>query len=190
MTPTASAMPPMNRREALKATTALFGAVAVLGACDREPRQAATGEKAAASPRTLSPDDQALMEEIADTLLPTTAASPGAKAANAGAEINLLLSDCYAAKDQQRVVQGLRDFRAQHAAFASLPRPDRERLLRALDAEAKKAGESHYFPLVRELALRAYFSSQVGMTQALRYVRVPGKWVGCVPRTPGQPAWG
>ncbi|HKG92766.1 MAG TPA: gluconate 2-dehydrogenase subunit 3 family protein [Gemmatimonadaceae bacterium] len=181
----------MNRREALKATTALLGGALALAACGREPRQAAAGP-----PRVLTPDDQALVEEIADTLLPTTAASPGAKAAGAGAEINLLLSDCYPAKDQQRVVQGLREFRGTcgarcaGAGFASLPRPDRERLLREIDAEAKRAGETHYFGLLRELALRAYFSSEVGMTQALRYVRVPGKWVGCVPRTPGQPAWG
>jgi hypothetical protein len=42
---------------------------------------------------------------------------------------------------------------------------------------------------VRELALRAYFSSEVGMTQALRYVQTPGRWEGCVPLEPGQPAW-
>jgi hypothetical protein len=43
---------------------------------------------------------------------------------------------------------------------------------------------------VRTLALGAYFSSEIGMTQALRYVRVPGKYVGCMPLEPGQPAWG
>jgi hypothetical protein len=63
-------------------------------------------------------------------------------------------------------------------------------LLREIDAEAQKAGETHYFPLVRELALRAYFSSEVGMTKATRYVLVPGRWVGCMPLKPGQPAWG
>jgi len=43
---------------------------------------------------------------------------------------------------------------------------------------------------VRDLALGAYFSSEIGMTKALRYVRVPGKYVGCMPLEPGQPAWG
>jgi hypothetical protein len=28
------------------------------------------------------------------------------------------------------------------------------------------------------------------MTKSLRYIQVPGKWVGCTPLTPGQPAWG
>ena len=185
-------MPPMNRREALKATTLLLGGAlvsssGVLTACAPERRAPATG--------ALSADDQALVEEIADTLLPTTAASPGAKAAGAGAAINLLLTDCYEPPAQQRVVQGLAELRALcrdrcGAGFASLAPRERERLLREIDAAAQKAGDAHWFGLVRELALRAYFSSEVGMTQALRYVRNPGRWTGCVPLQPGQPAWG
>ena len=73
--------------------------------------------------------------------------------------------------------------------FAALPQREREQVLREIDAEAQKAGPTHYFNLVRELALRAYFSSEIGMTKSLRYVMVPGKWVGCVPLNPGQPAW-
>jgi len=185
-------MPPMNRREALKATTALVGGVlatsaGLLTACEREPRAASSG--------VLTAGDQALVEEIADTLLPTTPASPGAKAAGAGAAINLLLTDCYEPKAQQRVVQGLKDFRVScrdrcGSGFASLAPGERERLLHEIDAEARKVGEDHYFPLLRELALRAYFSSEIGMTRALRYVQTPGRWVGCMPLKPGQPAWG
>ena len=66
---------------------------------------------------------------------------------------------------------------------------DRENWLRRIDAEAKRDGGKHYFPLVRELSLQAYFSSEIGMTKALRYILVPGRWVGCVPLAPGQPAW-
>jgi hypothetical protein len=188
----------MNRRDALKATTALVGGVlvastGVLGACGRESPEA---RKSTEAPGVLSADDRALVEEIADTLLPTTAAAPGAKAAGAGAAIDLLLTDCYEADAQRRVVQGLDEFRERcrdrcGAGFASLAQGERERLLREVDAEAQKVDEkTHWFPLVRELSLRAYFSSEVGMTQALRYVRTPGRWEGCVPLQPGQPAWG
>lgn len=184
-------MIPMNRREALKATTALLGGVlvgssGVLLACNRDtPRRA---------PGVLSADDETLVEDIADTLLPSTPASPGAKAAGVGTTINLLLTDCYKPDAQQRVVDGLRRFRTTCAArcgngFASLPRRDREQLLREIDAEAQQNPDTHYFTLVRELAHGAYFSSQIGATQALRYVPVPGRFDGCVPLTPGQPAW-
>jgi len=189
----------MNRREALKAGgavvgAALFASSGVLAACGKEER-AERGDRAASSPGVLSADDQALMEEIADTLLPDTPSSPGAKAAGAGASIQLLLTDCYDAAAQQRVVRGLTAFRetcrARHVArFASLPRADREQLLRDVDAEAKKAGGTHWFPAVREVAERAYWTSETGMTKALRWVRTPGHFTGCMPLAKGQPAWG
>lgn len=185
-------MPPMNRREAVKATTLLLGGVLVtthgaLIACTRDANEA--------NGKILTVDDQSLIEEIADTLLPTTPSSPGAKAAGAGAAINLLLTDCYEPEAQQRVVAGLEELRTTcrrryGAGFASLTESERAQLLREIDAEAQAAGATHYFGLVRELAVRAYFSSEIGMTRALRYVLVPGKWVGCVPLAPGQPAWG
>ena len=182
---------PMNRREAVRATTLVVGGLLltsnglVLG-CTREQPEHATG-------RVLNADDQALIEEIADTLLPTTASSPGARAAGAGATINFLLTDCYEPDAQVKVVNGLKEFRkacdARHnAEFASLATPQREQLLRELDATAV-AAKGHYFELVRELAVRSYFTSEIGMTRARRWTLVPGKWVGCVPLAPDQPAW-
>ncbi|AHG93491.1 twin-arginine translocation pathway signal (plasmid) [Gemmatirosa kalamazoonensis] len=161
----------MNRREAVKLAL-VGGAVA---ACARE---------------TAPADDDALLESIADTLLPDTPSSPGARAAGAKAGIHLLLADCYDAAAQRKVADGLRDFRARHAGFASRPQAERERILRDVDAEAKRAGDAHWFHLARELANRAYFSSEIGMTRALRFTMIPGKWVGCTDLAPGQPAWG
>jgi hypothetical protein len=66
---------------------------------------------------------------------------------------------------------------------------NRENWLRRIDAEATASKGDHYFKLLRELSLQAYFSSEIGTTKALRYVMTPGKWVGCVPLQPGQPAW-
>jgi Gluconate 2-dehydrogenase subunit 3 len=183
----------MNRREAVRTTTLVVGGLLltsnglVLG-CVRER------EPARIAGRVLNEDDQALIEQIADTLLPTTKASPGARAANAGPEINLLLSDCYEPDAQVRVVNGLKQFRAACKAkfdrtFSALSPSQREQLLREIDAEARRT-KGHYFELVRELAERVYFSSEVGMTKARRWVMEPGKWVGCVPLIPGQPAWG
>ena len=185
-------MPPMNRREAMRTTAVFVGGLLLTSnglvlACARESEHRLAG-------RVLSADDQALMEAIADTLLPTTTASPGARAAGAGAEINLLLTDCYEPDAQVRVVNGLKEFRQTcHAnfdrEFTALTPPQREQLLRAIDATAVRA-KGHYFELVRELAERAYFSSEIGMTRARRWMLEPGKWVGCVPLVPGQPAWG
>jgi hypothetical protein len=183
----------MNRREAIRATTAILGGVLItsngfLVACSRDRAEAAT------TGGVLSTEDQALIEEIADTLLPTTAASPGAKAAGAGAAINLLVTDCWEPEKAQRVVDGLKQFRQTSQTrgggeFVTLGVAKREALLREIDAEAQGKGDVHYFNLVRELALQAYFSSEIGMTKARRWIMVPGKFVGCTPLKPGQPAW-
>ena len=73
--------------------------------------------------------------------------------------------------------------------FASLSPSERERMLRELDAEARKVGDTHWFALVRQLSSQAYFSSEIGMTKALRWIQTPGRWEGCTPLHPGQPAW-
>jgi hypothetical protein len=161
----------VNRRDALKAGAALFASSGTLVACR-------TGR---ASSRVLSDEDQVLAEEIADTLLPTTAGSPGAKAAGTGAAMNLILTDCYKPAEQRAVREGLARFRAKN--FLKLSRADREAFVRSVGTQA-------WFAPVRDLALGAYFSSETGMTKALRYVRVPGKYVGCMPLARGQPAWG
>ncbi len=167
----------MKRRDALKAAGliaggALLASSGILAACR-------TGR--AQGSRVLSDEDQVLAEEIADTLLPTTAGSPGAKAAGTGAAINLILSDCYEPEDQRAFMEGLARFRAEK--FLEQSRAERETFVRSVGRQA-------WFQPVRDLALGAYFSSETGMTKALRYVRVPGKYVGCMPLAPGQPAWG
>jgi hypothetical protein len=186
-------MPPVNRREALQLTTGIVGAAmvssALLSACGGEAPPAAGGAA------TLTADDRRLMEEIADALLPTTPSSPGAKAAGAGEGMALLLIDCYDAAAQRRMTDGLAALRSLCSDrcggdFTKLSPTERERLLVEIDAEAVRMGDGHWFHLMREVALRAYFSTEIGMTQALRYVRVPGRWTGCVPLEPGQPAWG
>jgi len=179
-------MHPMNRREAVKTTGVLLTGMLItstgLTACKGETRNIGTG--------VLNADDQALVEAIADTLLPDTANSPGAKAAHVGPVINLLLTDCREPAEQKRVVDGLKQFRntvGDH--FASMSQANRENWLRRIDAEAKASSGDHYLTLLRELSLQAYFSSEIGATKALRYIMTPGKWVGCVPLQPGQPAW-
>lgn len=187
-------LPRVDRRTALKAGGVAVGATlltssALLTAC--------SGERTppAATSSGVSPDDVQLLEEIADTILPTTPASPGAKAAGVGPILALLVNDCYDAEDQRRLRDGLSTLRALcidrcGGAFTKLSPTEREALLVEVDADAVKQGDTHWFHLARELSLRAFFSSEIGMTRALRYVRVPGRWTGCVPLEPGQPAWG
>ena len=48
---------------------------------------------------------------------------------------------------------------------------------------------AHYFRMMKELALLGYFTSEIGCTQALRYVESPGRFDPCVPYQSGEKAW-
>jgi hypothetical protein len=52
-----------------------------------------------------------------------------------------------------------------------------------------EAPPTPFFKIMKELTLLGYFTSEVGATQSLAYLPVPGKYEGCVKMTPGQKAW-
>jgi hypothetical protein len=56
--------------------------------------------------------------------------------------------------------------------------------------ESKKPGDpSHYFRMMKELTIIAFFTSETGATKTLRYKAVPGKYQGDVPYKKGDRAW-
>ncbi|MEO7502620.1 MAG: gluconate 2-dehydrogenase subunit 3 family protein [Gemmatimonadaceae bacterium] len=48
---------------------------------------------------------------------------------------------------------------------------------------------SHYFRMMKELALLGYFTSEIGCTQAQRYIESPGRFDPCTDYRPGEKAW-
>jgi hypothetical protein len=78
-------------------------------------------------------------------------------------------------------------------ADAFLPDERKENVPGAADVSAApgiSADEPpHYFRMMKELALLGYFTSQIGSTQAMRYVESPGRFDPCTTYKPGEPAW-
>lgn len=125
-----------------------------------------------------------LLNEIAETILPATASVPGAKAAKVGQFIAVIVSDCYEPEDQKRFMTGLAKVDAEAKSrygktYLKLGQGMRHDLLTELDVQqkaAKKAGgEAHYFRKIKDLVLWGYFTSEIGSTQALRFVEYPGR---------------
>jgi glucoside 3-dehydrogenase (cytochrome c) hitch-hiker subunit len=48
---------------------------------------------------------------------------------------------------------------------------------------------THYFRMMKELAMLGYFTSEIGCKQAQRYAETPGRYDPCVPYKPGDKAW-
>ena len=142
----------------------------------------------------------ALMNEIADTILPATK-SPGAKEAKVGDFMAVMVLDCYEEKNQKVFTEGLKKIdelseQKYNNSFVEADPKQRTELLTALDKEQKeyqdkkaKDDPSHYFRMMKELTLLGYFTSKEGATQALRYKAVPGHYDGDVPYKKGDKAW-
>lgn len=136
----------VTRREAIGRVAAMLGGVAFVGgsgllaACERTPRAAANGTYQQVG--QLSAADVALLDEVADTILPTTARSPGAKAAGTGPFMAIMVRDTYKPREQQIFYDGLRslDAASQKASgkrFMDATPQQRLALLQQLDREQK-----------------------------------------------------
>ncbi len=203
----------MERRELLKMIAAATGCAFVGG------EVWASGVTAAAAPASapegtihntiFSATDIALLDEIAETILPTTT-TPGAKDAACGTQMAVQIRDCYNTTEQAWFMDGLTQLEQrcqqdyQHN-FMQLSQVQRHQLLVRLDGEAKLKNAQlpaandnttqsanstpHYFTLLKQLTLFVFFTSKVAATQVLRYSAIPGKYDGNLPYKKGDRAW-
>ncbi len=186
----------MNRRDALASIAllvggTLVGAEAFLTGCKT------TGKKEG----LFALDDMGFLDEVGDTILPTTASSPGAKAAQIGQFMKTIVTDCYSEDDQKIFTDGITKLndaskKKYDKGFMELGADQKHDLLVMLDDEAKKYNSTkkekdahHYFSLMKQLTVWGYFTSKPGAEQALRYVPVPGKYIGDYPYKKGDKAW-
>jgi hypothetical protein len=199
----ASARAAIDRREAIRRVSGLLGGIALstsagfLAGCDRRARTVAATTGAG----LFTPADIAFLDEVAETILPATG-TPGAKAAQCGAFIALMITDSYDEKDRQAFREGMQALdaecrKAHQLDFMTASAAQRQSLLETLDKAQKAAREArgadqaprHYFERIKELTVVGYFTSEIGCTQALRYAETPGRFDPCVPYTPGERAW-
>lgn len=219
----------ITRRQAVLRVSALLGGAALIGStawisgCTTEKPAATNGE-------AFTNDDVAYLDEIADTILPTTI-TPGAKAAKTGAFMALMVRDTYSPEDEKIFRDGMKALdqaskdKNGGKSFMQATPEQRLALLQALDqqqfdysqkrkADAKKKSDeflaekqggkpapqsteanqivdqppNRYFQMMKQLALLGYFTSEIGMTQAQRYVEAPGRYDPCIPYD-GKPSW-
>lgn len=127
----------MNRREALSRVSLLLGGSIVgaeffLAGCKSSTSGAAA----------FSAEDIALLDEIGETIIPATPDSPGAKAAQIGEFMKVMVNDCYDENQQQAFTDGIGTFKKavkekHKKGFTELSADERIAFLTALDKEAK-----------------------------------------------------
>jgi len=189
----------MNRREALKYTTITLGAAlsatttaAILQGCTAEPGSDWI-------PGTLSPTQAEALAAMAETILPATDDSPGARDVHVHRFIDTLLTDWANDETRQEWMEG---FQALHQeltgktkdpAFNKLSAEDQEAALRAINERALSGAPNtatdSFFLELKGQVIGGYFSSkEVGMN-ILAYDPVPGEYLGCIPVEEVGKAW-
>jgi hypothetical protein len=136
----------ISRREAIRRVSALLGGMALVGGS----RLLAAAEKdrpaVAGSVGEFGVEDIAFLDEIAETILPATK-TPGAKAAETGAFMALMVTDCYGPAQQKVFHDGMRKLedackKANTVSFLAATPPQRLALLKVLDQEQKRVMDS------------------------------------------------
>jgi hypothetical protein len=206
----------ITRREAVQRVMAMMGGLALVGGVRAEAYTVAPGaleQAMAQGVGTFTAADVALLDEIAETMLPETS-TPGAKAAKTGAFMALMVTDVYTDRNQRVFREGMKALddacrSAMSVSFMEATPGQRLGLLEALDREQHTEMESrvtirtryppppprpedeppHYFRMMKELALLGYFTSEIGYTRAMRYIESPGRFDPDVPVGPGDRSW-
>ena len=189
----------MNRREALKNVAFLMGGTILcsqtfLTSCAFDREAEITGDG-----KTYSEKDIALMNEIGETIIPTTD-TPGAKATGIGKFMVVMVNDCYDEENRIAFRKGLdmihENFKEEFGKpFVEATPEEHTRFLIGLEKEMaayysnkKPEQPDHYYRILKELTLLGYFTSEIGCNQALNYIQTPGAYKACIPYEGGK-AW-
>ncbi len=203
----------MDRRDAVRYISVLLGTAVVGGDAFLMGCKSNTGKT-----DWLSAESIAYLDEIAETILPRTK-TPGAKDAQVGKFMTVMVNDCYEEGDQKAFKEGmdkLNDASKQkyEKVFMEITPEQRKELLTTTDKEAKEYQKKvsdynskedakqvadskytkqkmspHYFTMMKQITLLGFFTSKPGATEALRYKAVPGKFDGNYPYKKGDRAW-
>ncbi|MCF2502476.1 gluconate 2-dehydrogenase subunit 3 family protein [Dyadobacter sp. CY107] len=174
----------MNRREAVQKITFLLG-----GTISAPLMAGIMGEKLNFGPSLdLSAEQEALLADVADTIIPTTG-TPGAKAAGADKFITRVMRDCFEMADQKKFYSGLEKIDAQSKevygkGFSALDATQKNDIVKRTTVSDKP-----FFLQMKGLTVTGYFTSEIGATQALDYLPIPGRFDGSWPMPKGQKSW-
>ena len=184
----------MKRREAISSLSVIAGGSIILP-------QMLSGCETAEHPYALfDRGDTELLNDIAETIIPETPGSPGAKAANVGDFIQRYVTNCFSPVDQKIFLDGLAKLKAETdnnfgKRFTSLSSAEKAAVVRGLEKQRTEYQRNaipgtppHFYHLLKSTILFGYFTSEQGATTALRYVPVPGGQKGIIPYE-GEKAW-
>jgi hypothetical protein len=171
-----------NRRIAIQQLLLIWAGVAFLPACLHNEQKVSIPLRDI----RISPDDENMLAELAETILPKTD-SPGAKDLSAHLFALKMVDDCYTKTDQEKFVQGMKDFEAfvmkkTGKSFTENSVAERQSLVAELDQQKTATeGMAFFYQSTKKLTVQAYTTCEYFLTKIRGYKMIPGKFQGCIP---------
>ena len=168
-----------TRREVLQGLIVSIGGATALSACNGVASVLSTSPGAAG--RFYSESEMALLSRISDLIIPRTD-TPGAVDANVPGYLDGLMADWANAETQQAHLRSLGVLDSDlgngvDGDFRTVSEAEAERALTELDALAFEGGaDLGGYRTLKGYISRAYFASEEGALQELKWVAVPGRW--------------
>jgi len=189
----------MNRREALKRLAVLAGGAlsastvaGVMGGC--------TAKSGSFSPQTLSNDQNELVIQLTERIIPATD-TPGAAAAKVNQFIDLMLTDWNTEAEKEHFLEGLDNVdkvsnREFSHNFVDLDTEQKISIMEKLQEDAianpnpvPESDLDPFFDMLKEFTVVGYYTSEIGATQELNEDIVPGYYDACMPLSDVGRAW-
>lgn len=171
----------MQRRTILKNLLFIAAGTAVIPSCMNRTTEASISLKHI----KVDGDDEKLLAEIGETLIPKTAI-PGAKDVYAHLFALRMIDDCYDKEQQQQFVSGLKEIdglskKKFNNSFSKSAPAQREALLAELDGRKKGDELYDFYQMTKALTIKGYLTSKYVMTNITKYELVPGRYNGFAP---------
>jgi hypothetical protein len=158
----------LSRREAITLAAAVTVAVSVEGT------NALAGQSAKGT--FFTREELALVDELAEMIIPADDHSPGARAAKVAAYIDGRLAEAFDAKDRTTWRDGLKlieqlSRKASGRTFVQSTAAERLALLERIAANEGKPAkpEEHFFAELKSRVVDAYYTSEIGIRQEMEY---------------------
>src|SRR4051812_33961669 len=171
-----------NRRVAIQQLLVIWAGVALLPSCLQNEQKVSIPLKTI----RIDADDESMLADLAETILPKTD-SPGAKEISAHLFALKMVDDCYTKANQEKYVQGMKDFelyvtKKTGKAFTEINLSERQAIVAELDRQkSAESGMGYFYQSTKKLTVQAYTTCEYYLTKIRGYNIIPGKFQGCIP---------
>ncbi len=163
----------------------IAGGIAILPSCSNDPAKASIQ----LNNLDISAEQEKLLAEIAETVIPKTSDAPGARDLKLHLFLLKMVDDCHSAAEQKSFISGLNSINEmaekEYAnAFAGCTQQQRFDLLNTSGKDQQKPQDVLTFlNITKRRVIQGFTNSKFVMTDMKQYDMVPGRYNGYFPVT-------